>query len=188
MSLRTSLAAAFVVAVFIASVARSAEIEGVRFADQHQLDGELLRLNGVGLLRYQVFFKGYVAALYLGEQVTAEQAFDDVPRRLELEYFWAIPSQAFADATREGIARNVDAGTLERLKSRIERFNAFYEDVNPGDRYSITYVPGIGTELALNGEPKGTIEGADFARALFSIWIGEQPIDEALRDKLLARG
>jgi len=188
MSLRTGLVAAFVFGVFIASIARSAEIEGVQFADQHQLDGELLNLNGVGLLRYRVLFKGYVAALYLGEQATAQQVLGDIPRRLELEYFWSIPAEAFAQATREGISRNVDAPTLERLEPRIERLNALYQDVAPGDRYAITYLPGIGTELSLNGESKGIIEGADFARALFSIWLGEEPIDEALRAKLLTRG
>jgi len=30
------------------------------------------------------------------------------------------------------------------------------------------------------------IEGDEFAAALFSIWIGENPLDESLRDQLLA--
>lgn len=30
----------------------------------------------------------------------------------------------------------------------------------------------------------GTIEGYDFSKAVFSIWIGNKPIDTAFRNKL----
>jgi hypothetical protein len=60
-----------------------------------------------------------------------------------------------------------------------------YVDVQPGDRYSLTYIPGRGTELALNGEPRGVIEGAEFAAALFSIWIGREPIDKSFKNQIL---
>lgn len=171
-----------------AQSARAVEIEGVQFADRYRWQETELRLNGVGLLRYRVFVKGYVAALYLGEQVGPEQVLDRVPRRLEIEYFWSIPAARLSEAMFEGIARNVDAQTLERLRDTIKRFSALYEDVEPGDRYAITYVPGVGTELTLNGERKGLIEGDDFSAALFSIWLGERPLDATLRERLLAAG
>ena len=37
----------------------------------------------------------------------------------------------------------------------------------------------------LNGTPKGLIEGADFAAALFSIWLGPNPIDSKFKQALL---
>jgi hypothetical protein len=49
----------------------------------------------------------------------------------------------------------------------------------------LTYIPGKGTELALNGESKGVVEGDDFAAALFSIWLGSKPISESLKKELL---
>ena len=187
MQRRTVIALA-IAAIFLgADPAPGAVIERVEFADRYRGGEAQLRLNGVGLLRYRVFIKAYVAALYLGERVEPERALDDVPRRLEIEYFWSIPADAFADITIKGMARSVDAEDLERLRGRIERFNALYEDVEPGDRYSLTYVPGVGTELALNGRPKGVIEGADFSSALFAIWIGEQALDESLREQLLSK-
>jgi hypothetical protein len=150
-----------------------------------------MRLQGMGLLRYRVLFKGYVAALYLADRDGASKpprdVLGDVPRRLEIEYFWSIPSAQLATATVEGIARNTDPETFERLRSRIDRLNALYEDIEPGDRYAITYLPGIGTELAHNGHHLGVIEGADFSSALFSIWLGDQPLDASLRKQLLAR-
>jgi len=177
---------AWMAVCLLAPSARAAQIEGVEFAERYESRGTQLRLNGVGLLRYRIFLKGYVAALYLGEEVGAERALADVPRRLEIEYFWPIPAESFAKATREGISRNVDAKTNERLAHQVEQLNRLYEDVEPGDRYALTYVPGVGTELALNGDPRGVVEGADFSAALFAIWLGERALDEPLREQLLA--
>lgn len=50
---------------------------------------------------------------------------------------------------------------LLRLKKRMDQINAVYRDVKRGDRYSLTYQPGRGTELAFNGTPLVTLEGAD---------------------------
>jgi hypothetical protein len=169
------------------SVVHSAEIEGVRFPEQLQVGDAQLRLRGAGLLRYRTILKAYVAALYLDESTRSEEILGESARRLEIEYFWPIPADRFAKATVDGMSRNVDAATFESLKARIAAFNEFYEDVESGDRYSITYVPGRGTELALNGEAKGFVEGADFASALFAIWFGPNPLDEKLRRKLLAQ-
>jgi hypothetical protein len=46
-------------------------------------------------------------------------------------------------------------------------------------------VPQRGTTLTLNGVDLGTIPGADFARAVFSIWLGERPIDRGFKRALL---
>ena len=108
-----------------------------------------------------------------------------MPKRLEIEYFYAIAADGFANATDVGIAANVDTPTFEALKPRIARLNALYRDVRPGDRYALTYLPGVGTELALNGKRLGVIEGADFAVALFSIWLGPKPLDVPLKTQLL---
>lgn len=66
-----------------------------------------------------------------------------------------------------------------------EASGATMEGVSFPDRYSLTYEVGRGTELALNGTPKGVIGGADFAAAMFSIWIGPHPLNESLRSALL---
>jgi hypothetical protein len=165
-----------------ATVAR--ELEGVRFEPRLTVEGRDLELRGVGLLRYKVFLKAYVAALYL-EPSLVEARETSTGRRLELEYFWSIPADGFAQATRDGIARNVDPEEYVKLSERIERLGELYRDVSPGDRYSLTFLPGQGTELALNGKSLGTVEGEDFAEAIFAIWLGREPLDEGLKEDLL---
>ena len=51
----------------------------------------------------------------------------------------------------------------------------------------MTCIPGRGTELALNGRPKGVIEGADFAAAVFAIWLGPKPLNKSFKAQLLER-
>jgi len=182
------LSIAAMVAIILLSAGPSAHavtVEGVTFAETYQVEDIELHLRGSGLLRYLVFIKAYVGAFYLLPQEDARQALGPTPRRLELEYFHAISAADFADATRQKIADNVTAATLATLSARLEQFNALYRDVQPGDRYALTYRPGDGTELSLNGTPLGRIAGDDFAAAVFAIWLGTDPIDTDFRDALL---
>lgn len=164
------------------------EIEKITFEDSFKAGNATLHVRGAGLLRYMVFIKVYVAALYLRQGIPSEDVLSDTPKRLEIQYFRSIKAKDFALSTKEMVSRNVASETLERLQPRIEEINALYEDVKPGDRYSLTYVVGRGTELALNGKPKGVIEGSDFASAMFSIWLGPRPLDESLKESLLGEG
>lgn len=179
------IAGALVFAVILSRPGIAAEIEGVRFADQVPSGDVTLRLKCVGLLRYRVVIKAYVAALYVGDSEAVDDIMADVPKRLELNYFWSIRGTDFGKTGDEILKRNVDDRTFAMLRPRLDRINSLYRDVKPGDRYALTYVPGVGTQLALNGTEIGSIDGADFAKAYFRIWLGENPIDIGLRDQLI---
>ena len=173
-----------IAAVIFASGIDAAEIEGAYFRESLTVDNTTLNLKGAGLLRYWGF-KAYVGAFYLEEGSTIEEALSDRAKRIEIEYLRPIKGKDFGPATDKGIAKNVDSSTFKRLRPQIDYHNSLYEDVQPGDRYSLTYLPGKGTELALNGEPKGLIEGADFAAAVFSIWLGPKPINKSFKEQIL---
>lgn len=186
-ALTAIIAAAFLVSPVKAYATATVEIAGVHFARSHQLSSGDLPLRGQALLRYMVFIKAYVGALYIPEHVDHRQVLDPVPRRLELAYFHAIQAADFAKATRSKMADNVTPAEMERLSERLERFNALYRDVQPGDRYALTYLPGQGTALSLNGRQLGIVEGNDFAAAVFAIWLGPQPIDRSFKKALLGQ-
>jgi hypothetical protein len=164
----------------------AAEVEGVFFRDSYTAENKKLRLAGVGLLRY-FGFKAYTGALYLEEGAPVDDVLSDTAKRIELEYFRSFKGKDFGPATDKSIAKNVDSKTLKRLRPLIDYHNSLYEDVQPGDRYSLTYIPGRGTELALNNQPKGLIEGADFAAAVFAIWLGSKPMSESFKKQILGR-
>ena len=176
-----------VLLVFLLAVssAEGARIEGVLFDDTVQIDQTRFYLQGTALLRYMVVLKGYVGAFYLPENIDPRRALEDVPRHLVLEYFHAISAVQFAKATRVTIAENLTAEERRRLAPAIDRLADAYRDVSPKDRYALTYFPGQGTRLSLNDKTLTVIPGADFSRAVFSIWIGPHPIDRSFRDRVL---
>ena len=181
----TSWLALIPILIFLTVPVSAAKVPDVSFPDRYATDNMELKIRGTGVLRYMVFVKAYAGVLYLPEDVRSDDALSEVPKRLEVEYFHAIKGKDFGPATRKMIAENVDDLTYQRLEPKIELHSRMYEDVKPGDRYSLTYIPGKGTELALNGEPKGTIEGSEFAAALFSIWLGDKPIDKSFKKQIL---
>jgi hypothetical protein len=162
-----------------------AEIEGVRFAPRAPAGDRTLALRSLGLLRYRAVFKGYVAALYTEGDATAAELLRDVPKRLEIEYFWSIDGSKFGPAAEAVLRRNLDPAAFARIEPALERLHGAYEDVEPGDRYALTYVPGRGLELARNGEQRVLVPGAELAAAYFGIWLGSDPLDASLRDQLL---
>lgn len=175
----------FLIVVAVATNLYGAKIQGAYFEESYIAEDTRLKLRGTGLLRYLGFIKAYVGAFYLDESCPIDEALTDRAKRIEVQYFQAIKGKDFGPATDKSIAKNVDTETFERLRPQIEYHNSLYVDVQPGDRYSLTYIPGLGTELALNGEPRGVIEGAEFAAALFAIWIGQEPIDNSFKKQIL---
>jgi len=163
-------------------------VEDVNFHESVIIDNKQIPIRGVALLRWLKIFKVYVAALYLPENGSANDVLADIPKRLEISYLVSIPGPDFGKGAEAILERNNNPGELARLRSRIEKINAVYRDVKPGDRYALTYVPSQGTELSYNGQPLIIIEGADFAAAYFGIWLGKDPIDLEMRSRLINGG
>jgi hypothetical protein len=143
-----------------------------------------LRLHGAGLLRWGFFVKVYAAALYVADGPRFDPRADSA-RRLELTYFVPFDADDLRGAADHVLRQNFTPEALAPLRERIDALHRSYVNVRSGDRVTITYVPGRGTELSLNGKALAVVEGADFARAYFAIFLGEKPIDVGLRRKLL---
>jgi hypothetical protein len=178
---------AFILILLWTAQVNAARIEGVVFDESFKTQDKALTLRGVALLRYMVVIKAYVGAFYMDQNHQTSYVFEDVAKRFELEYFHAIPASDFVKSTKIMIEKNVSPDQFNKILPQLEMMNSLYRDVKPGDRYAATYLPGVGTELALNGKPLGIVSGFEFANAYFSIWLGENPIDKGFRDHLLGK-
>lgn len=167
--------------------AQAIKVYGTSFDKKLMVSDYQLQLKGTALLRYLVFIEAYAGALYLPEDIIGDQALNDIPRHLVLDYRVGIQAKKFGEATTIKIKESVSNEVYSRLAPKVDQLNRLYRNVSPGDRYTLTYIPGKGTTLAYNTIPLGTIEGVEFSKALFSIWIGENPIDEGFRDKLFGK-
>lgn len=177
-------------AILVPSMARDAAARQTpesEFQATYQTDSTTLSLSGVGVLKYLGFIRIYNGALYLPAGVSRDEVLSDIPKRLEVEYLRSFKAEDFGAATIAGMRKNVDPDTFSRLGARIEAHNSLYEDIAPGDRVSLTYIPSVGTQVEINGAVKGTVDGADFAKALFSLWLGDKPFDAGFKRDLLGQ-
>lgn len=161
------------------------EVSGVQVPASAQVGGRDLSLRGADLLRWKWLVKIYVAALYLPAELDRAQALADGPRRIAFHYRRGFTTEQLVEATNTTIVRGLDAAAVTAIEAELKAFNALYRPVVEGDVMAIDYQPGVGTTMRLNDVVIGTVPGAVFARALFAIWVGEQAVDDDLKQALL---
>ncbi|WP_404325669.1 chalcone isomerase family protein [Cobetia sp. UIB-001] len=171
--------------------ALAVEIKGVTFADQVTTQsGQPLTLIGSGLFTY-LLWDAYVGAYYQDARRPRPAPLKDVSRRLVLEYFHAIDAEDFAKATTKGVRKNLSAADFAAIEPELTRFNRAYQDVVPGDRYALQWLPaggGRGTlSLVLNGQVIFESDSLALANGLFAIWLGDEPAQQDFRTQLLGQ-
>ena len=149
-------------------------------------------LNPAGNHRfvYRMFFKLYDTRFYTDTSQTAninKLLNGENALLLEFDYLRKIKKSIILESSEKVLAKNMSPVELVSIQERVAQINAVYRTVGKGDRSALSYMPGKGTVLWINGESMITIEGEDFARLYFRIWLGEQPISKLMRDALLQR-
>ncbi len=163
--------------------AKADDILGVNFDKVYSDEGISMNLQGTGL-KTMVFFKAFVAGYYRSDEETQE-VLGEFSKRIEVEYFVKIPGKKLNNFTIDTMKDNVTKEEFNAISNEIDLMGKYFVDLKPGDRFSLTYIPGVGTKFAHNNEVTGVIKGNDFAKALFSVWIGENPFDRSLKEKIL---
>jgi len=165
------------------------EIADVNLREQITVEAvdDVLILNGAGI-RYKFFFKIYVGALYLTEKQTSAKVILEGSKanRIAMHFLYdEVEKEKLVDAWLEGFEDNVTSDVFSALKDRLDKFNQMFSDMHKGDLVLLDYIPQKGTRVMIKGDVKGVIEGADFNRALLSVWLGKEPVTEELKDAML---
>ena len=179
-----------VVLLWCAAIVGAAEVNGVQVPDTVKLGGADLVLNGAGL-RTRAVFKVYVGALYMTEKKTAaaDALNQKGPKRVALFMLRDLSVDQLSGALSDGLNDNLSDAEREKFKPQIEELKATMEAVGAAKEKSIVtldFAPDTGLRIALNGAPRGKpIAGEDFYRALLKIWLGDKPVDRALKAGML---
>lgn len=166
------------------------EVAGVRFDDTAKLAGQDLKLNGAGI-RTKVIFKVYAAALYLSERKTTSADVQALPgpRRLRLVLLRDVPGDDFAQAFMDGLDANTDKAEKAKFASQIARMREIFASipaVAKGDVITVDWVPASGLQLFHNDKRLGDpLPDQAFANAFLRIWLGDKPVDNSLKQRLL---
>jgi hypothetical protein len=158
-------------------------LAGVTMPDTATVDGQPVVLNGLGL-REKYFFDIYVGGLYLPAKTTdaAKAIADDVPKRIAMHFVYGHVTQAQVNEAFDESFAKQGATAQEANKATLE---GWMEDVVAGDVVQFDYAPGTGTTVTVKGVKKGTIPGADFMKALWTVYLGASPPTAALKSGMM---
>lgn len=165
------------------------ETGGVKIPDTISLHGtdHALVLNGAGI-RKKFFMNIYAGALYLPAKTSDATTIigGNGPAAVDMHIIYGkISKEKITGGWEDGLKANLDQGRLDALRPRLDRFNALFAEVHEGDIIRIAYLPSSGTEVRINNEQRGIVEGNDFFRALLEIWLGSSPVSKSLKAEML---
>jgi hypothetical protein len=164
-------------------------IAGVDIPDTVTLadGGASLVLNGAGI-RKKFFMDIYIGALYLPDKTGDAEAIlaDTGPASVLMHFLYKEVSKAkITGGWNDGLAANHTAEEMAALQPQLDAFNALFDTAREGDVIRIDHLPGIGTQVLVNGTLKGTVAGENFYRSLLRIWLGAHPVSKALKQGML---
>ena len=163
------------------------EVSGVKVSDKLTFQGKDFVLNGVGV-REKYWIDLYVGSLYLPKKTsdakTVINSTDGAIINLNI-VSGMITSEKMMTAVNEGFEKSLN-GKTEPMKDKIAKFESFFkEKINKGDQFIIANLPNEGVTVYKNGVKVGVIEGHDFKKALFGIWLSDKPADKDLKAAML---
>jgi Chalcone isomerase-like len=103
----------------------------------------------------------------------------DFPKQVVMKFLRDVTTDQIRGAFRETL------GGADKSKS--ETFVSYFSDTKTGQEYVIRWTPSVGLETTVAGQPKPPINDLAFARAIFSVWLGDKPIQEDIKKELVAR-
>jgi len=173
----------------LSAPASALTVEGVDLPDTYSAMDTELKLNGAGT-RSKWFMDLYVGGLYVPETIDDGQAIinADEPQAITLHIISGmITSDKMKSATMEGF-ENSTGGDLSAIQDDVDTFlDVFSEEIKDGDVFDLVYLPGEGVRVLKNGEERGTIGDLEFKKALFGIWLSDEPAQEDLKEKMLGQ-
>lgn len=169
--------------------ASAAVVGDVELPEQVQVNGydQPLQLNGAGVRR-KLFIAVYVGALYLPQRQVGVGTLLSAatPYRFSMRFVYPrVTRRQFDESWHDGFANNLSADRMASVAARLDDFVEMFDDMHEGDTLWLDAVPGRGTEVIVNGSSRGVIPGDDFGTALLAVWLGPDPVSDALKKALV---
>ena len=163
-------------------------IDGHSVPDTLRTATSQLVLNGAGI-RKKVVFDVYLAALYTSRKTDQAQEIINSaqPRLLRLTLLRDIDSASLADALNEGLKDNTNDAQWQAIRPAAEKFASLllqHKDLKKGSVIDVLFT-GTGVAVSALGRQQSAIADIDFARALLSVWLGNDPAQSSLKRALL---
>jgi len=180
----------FILAIIpLTSAARSiSDVKLEEIIKMNETAPELI-LNGASLRKTYMVIDTYVGGLYLENKSNNEQDIlerDEHRRMLFHVLLRKVSARKVARALKDALVINISKEEQERLEPNIKQFLSMFKGkLKHGDEVNIDYIPGSGTQVTIGGKSKGIVPGKQFADALLSVWVGENPVGSGFKQDIL---
>lgn len=169
---------------------QAVEVGGVKIDDAATLEGQALKLNGAGI-RTKFVFKVYAMGLYLPDHKASASEVQALagPKRVKIVMLREVASDELAKTFIAGLNSNSNAAEKAKISDQTQKFEKMFSAipvVKKGDVITLDWLPATGTVSQFNGKPLGEpLPDAAFYNAVLRIWLGDKPVDDALKPALL---
>lgn len=164
-------------------------VGGVDVPESYTAGNTELQLNGAGT-RSKFFMDMYVGSLYTSSAQQDGNAVveADEPQAITLHITSGmITSERMTEATMEGFEAST-GGDMSSVQADIDQFMAVFKDeIKEGDVFDLVYAPEEGVKVLKNGEQKDTVGDLEFKKALFGIWLSDDPAQKSLKKNMLGQ-
>jgi hypothetical protein len=140
-------------------------------------------------LRKKFIVKVYGVAHYLekGTELKGDKfediLNDDKAKQLTMKWLRGATVEQVQSGYRESF--KIAVADTSAISKEIDTFVAFFNaPVNKGDVHVLRWLPSGEIEVEINGKKAGTIKNGEFAKDLWSIWLG--PSSVVNRDALIS--
>ncbi|MBB1268355.1 chalcone isomerase family protein [Shewanella sp. SR44-3] len=163
------------------------KVGDVTLPDTLTVQEQVLQLNGAGI-RSKFFMDLYVGSLFTLTKTDNAQAVVDseTPVVIQLNITSdMITSEKMTTAMNDGFKLATNGDTAPIASSISAFIAAFAEPIKTGDKFTLVSIPGQGIINYKNDKQLSVTEGEVFRKAVLSIWLGEDPTDEDLKEAML---
>jgi hypothetical protein len=178
---------ALVLTLLFASQSTAAEVAGVKLDQTVTVNSQQLKLNGQGI-RKKWFVKVYVGSLYASRRLSSgsEALSDSGDKLIRINFLLSkLEKEKMSEAFSEGLANNApDLIGSPEVKKFLSLFTA---DFNKGDVVDLILGADGSVSASQNGKSLGIVPSTKLARGVLSIYLGDKPADETLKNGMLGK-
>jgi hypothetical protein len=162
-------------------------VGGIKMPGHIMVGEEPMQLNGAGV-RNKYYIDMYVCGLYLKNRSSDPDQVRNANEKMGIRLHiisGMVTNKRMQQAIREGFDKSTHNNSAP-FKNQIESLiSAFNEPIKKDDVFELHYSTKAGSTVYKNGVKKAQVQGLDFKKALFGIWLGDNPSHKELRDELM---
>ncbi len=194
MTLLKSIIATIILSILISSTVEAKSVADVEISPSITFNDKILPAQGAGV-RSKFFIDLYVASFFNENKInnksltiTKREGIKENEKlsaiRLNI-ISGLITSEKMLNSIMQGFELATDGNSTAIDMYITEFISVFDQPIEKQDQFTFIGEPGVGVHVLKNNQRLTSINNDIFRQALFAIWLGDNPVDSALKAEIL---